>query len=197
MIDEGYIKFKVNWTKTVSLSAAEIAELNHWRQKMYDLNLMGAYENGIGFGNISQRIGQSNQFYISGSKTGNFRTLNANHYSKVTQVVIDENTLDCTGASIASSESMSHAVIYEHCAWVNAVIHVHHLELWKKLLYQIPTTEKGVPYGSPEMAHSIIDLLKNTDAQEQKIFVMEGHEEGIFVFGADLEEAAAVIGTYL
>lgn len=197
MIDEGYIKFQADWAQKNTITDRNIAELNHWRQEMYDLGLIGAYENGIGYGNISQRIGETNQFYISGSKTGNFNTLNASHYATVNTVRIEQNTLTCEGLTIASSESMSHAVIYEECAWVKGVIHVHHLELWKRLLYQVPTTAKGVPYGSPEMAYSITDLLQNTDAQKQRIFVMEGHEEGIFAFGEDLERAASVILQYM
>lgn len=197
MIDEGYIKFNANWTKTAPFANGTIAELNEWRQRMYNLNLIGAYDNGIGFGNISQRLSNTNQFYISGSKTGNFPTLDASHYALVTDVAIQENRLNCEGASMASSESMSHAVIYETCSWVNAVIHAHHLELWQKLLHQVPTTAKGVPYGSPEMATSIIDLLKHTDATSKRIFVMEGHEEGLFTFGESLEAAAEVMLNYL
>lgn len=193
MIDEGYIKFQADWTKTAPLHKVQIEELNHWRQEMYRLHLIGAYENGIGFGNISQRIENSPQFIISGSKTGNFKQLDESHYAVVTNVRIDENQLSCRGATIASSESMSHAVIYEYCDWVKGVIHIHNLALWQNLLYRVPTTAKGVPYGSPEMAYSIIDLLKTTDLQQQRIFVMEGHEEGVFTFGSSLEEAASVI----
>ena len=95
MIDEGYIKFKANWTKTTPIEADKIANLNHWRQEMYRLNLIGAYENGIGFGNISERIKSGNQFYISGSKTGNFDSLDARHYAIVTAVNINQNTYTC------------------------------------------------------------------------------------------------------
>lgn len=197
MIDEGYIKFRANWTPSAPIAQSKIEKLNHWRQAMYRLHLIGAYENGIGFGNISQRIDDSNQFYITGSKTGNFETLDASHFARVTQVNVEQNTLTCVGATIASSESMSHAVIYEHCGWVNGVIHIHNLALWQKLLYQLPTTPAAVTYGSPAMAYAIVDLLENTDATAQKIFLMAGHEEGIFVFGHNLAEAAAVIQSYL
>ncbi|MEM1326368.1 MAG: class II aldolase/adducin family protein [Bacteroidota bacterium] len=197
MIDEGYIKFQASWEQTTPLPDAAIRELNNFRQLMYDHQLIGAYNNGIGFGNISQRIGDSDQFYITGSATGNFRELQATHFSIVTKVDIDQNRLRCKGASIASSESMSHAVIYQTCDWVKAVIHVHDLELWKKLLFQVATTPKSVSYGSPEMAYSIIDLFKNGEAAQERIFAMAGHEEGIFVFGETLEEAAALILSYL
>ncbi len=197
MIDEGYIKFQANWTKTPPLEIAQIKKLNYWRQEMYRLNLIGAYNDGIGFGNISQRIKDSNQFIISGSKTGNFEILDESHYAIVNTVDIDKNELSCEGAVIASSESMSHAVIYEQCSWVNGVIHIHNFALWQKLLYKVPTTAKGISYGSPEMAYSIINLLQSTDLKTQRIFVMEGHKEGVFTFGESLENAAEVIMEWL
>jgi L-ribulose-5-phosphate 4-epimerase len=47
------------------------------------------------------------------------------------------------------------------------------------------------------MAYSIIQLIQETDLLTKKILVMEGHPEGIFVFGADLEEAGQVLIQYL
>ncbi len=191
MIDEGYIKFNPVWTKSEPLAWEKLQELNHWRNVMYEHQLIGAYDNGIGFGNISQRWGQTGQFVISGSATGNFRQLDSQHYSLVTDVEISSNTLYCTGPVVASSESMSHAVIYRECPWVQGVIHVHDLALWQQLLHQVPTTPEAVTYGSPEMAQAIIQLLRETELPTSKLFVMAGHEEGLFTFGKDLSEAAA------
>lgn len=197
IIDEGYIKFQANWQRTTPFPITNFKNLQIWRNQMYNHQLIGAYPNGIGFGNISERIGNSNQFYISGSATGNFPKLTNEHYAKVISFDLQKNSLNCTGPIIASSESMSHAVIYQQCPWVNGVIHIHHLELWKKLLHQIPTTDQTAAYGTPEMAFSIIDLLKNTNLAEVKIFVMEGHEEGVFAFGKDLAKAGKVIFEWL
>ena len=192
-IDEGYIKFTPVWKRSAPLPEAVIEDLNKARQELYDCNLIGAYPNGIGFGNISQRIKGTTQFYISGSATGNYAKLTGAHYSKVRSFDLEKNSLTCSGPIVASSESMSHAVIYQVCDWVNAVIHVHHLEYWQKLLHQVPTTDRSATYGSPEMAFSIIDLLKTTNLPETKLFVMEGHREGIFAFGKNLEEAVRII----
>mgnify|MGYP000424543664 CR=1 FL=1 len=197
MIDEGYIKFKSNWKKTLPLEFSGFKKLNHFRDEMYQLHLIGAYDNGIGFGNISIRKKNSNQFYISGSATGNFSILDNSHYSLVTNISIKDNLLDCMGSIIASSESMSHAVIYKNCPWVNGVIHIHSLALWQKLLYKIPTTSKNIRYGTPEMALAIIELLENEDTLKQKIFAMAGHEEGIFVFGNDLKSAKETLLKHL
>jgi len=189
MIDEGYIKFDAQWTRKPPLPVRQIAHLNAFRQKLYEQRLIGAYPEGIGFGNISCRWEDSDQFIISGSKTGNFPTLDEQHYAMVTEVDASKNWLSCEGPIIASSESMSHAVIYEECPEVQAVIHVHHLQMWQGLLHQVPTTAAAAPYGSPEMVESIRQLLRETALRKQRIFVMEGHREGVFVFGESLEAA--------
>lgn len=197
MTDEGYVKFSADWQHTPPFPEAEIAILNAFRRELYEMGLIGAYENGIGFGNISRRAESGGLCYISGSKTGLLTHLDARHYALVTEVEALENRLSCTGPVMASSEAMSHAVIYEECPEVNGVIHVHDLQLWKSLMHKVPTTDAAAPYGSPEMVESIRQLLEKTDLKARKIFVMEGHEEGVFTFGTDLAEAMAVLKSYL
>lgn len=196
-LDEGYIKFKPNWTPAPPLPESAVFNLNYWRSKMYALRLIGAYDNGIGFGNISERMSAQGEFLISGTATGNFEQLTAAHYALVRAVDIEQNSLDCEGMILASSESMSHAVLYRECPEVHGVIHAHHLQLWQHLLHRVPTTDRSATYGTPEMAKSIIQLLKETPLRSQRIFVMEGHEEGIFAFGESLEAAAAVLVKHL
>lgn len=196
-MDEGYIKFRADWQKGAAFSADKLADLNHWRDRLYGLGLLGAYPDGIGFGNISQRWNAEGQFLISGSTTGNFAQLHSEHYTLVTAVELDQNLLHCRGPIIASSESMSHAAVYLGCTWVNAVFHVHHRGMWERLLHKVPTTATGVTYGTPEMAYSILQLLRETNLPQQRIFVMEGHPEGIFSFGANLDDAGEVLLKYL
>jgi L-ribulose-5-phosphate 4-epimerase len=159
---------------------------------MYTLGLIGESAEGIGYGNISIRHGQ-NQFIISGSATGKIKELNNQHYTLVTGYSIETNSLAATGPIIASSESLTHAVIYDYDKSVNAVIHIHHLGLWKALMNQVPTTENTVEYGTPDMAKEMIRLFKETNLAQQKILVMAGHEEGIITFGKNIEEAGAVL----
>ncbi|MEM6965812.1 MAG: class II aldolase/adducin family protein, partial [Bacteroidota bacterium] len=170
----------------------QIEKLNEWRRKLYEVNLLGVYPDGIGFGNVSQRS-KENNFYITGSKTGRFENLNESHYARVIDFDVQKNWVQCEGQSIASSESMSHAIIYQQYPHVNAVFHVHHLALWKKLLWKIPTTPESAPYGSPEMANEILQLFKTTDVLHTKLFAMAGHREGLFSFGKTLDEAGEVL----
>lgn len=191
-MDEGYIKFNSDWKKTSRLHFSDIENLNVWRQKLYDVNLLGVYPDGIGFGNVSKRA-EGNNFYISGSKTGSIGHLNESNYAEVIDFDVTKNWVQCEGETIASSESMSHAIIYQHYPRINAVFHVHHLELWQKLLWQIPTTPESAPYGSPEMANEILHLFKTTNVMETKLFAMAGHIEGLFSFGETLAEAGEVL----
>jgi len=196
MMDEGYIKFTPHWKETQPYPDLVWNDLNTWRQKVYNQGLIGVYPDNIGYGNISQRLDQT-QFVISGSTTGRIEQLDGQHYSKVIRVDLEENALWCEGPIVASSESMSHAVIYQALPSVNGVIHVHHLGFWEALLQKVPTTGSGIPYGSPGMAYSILDLIEHTALPEVKIFVMEGHREGVFVFGRDLAEADRILNHWL
>lgn len=192
-MDEGYIKFQAVWQQIPPFPEHYVQELIHWRQACYENRWIGMYDNGIGYGNISQRLNDTAQFLITGSATGGLTQLSASAISKVTQVIAEENRLWCEGPIIASSESMSHAAIYEKLPWVQGVIHIHHLDFWKAALHKIPTTDAQAPYGSPAMVDSIIELLETTKLPDSKLFVMEGHEEGIFAFGQHLAEAFGVL----
>ncbi len=192
-MEEGYIKFQVQWTQALPLPLEALQNIIHWRDILYQKDLIGVYENGIGYGNISQRWDMTGEFVISGSATGHLQRLSNQHFTLVKKIDINQDTVWCEGPIVASSETMSHAVIYQACPEVNGVIHVHHTGLWSKLLHKVPTTAASATYGSPEIAYSIIDLLSNTNLRQQKIFVMEGHPEGIFAFGVSLAEAGAIL----
>ena len=192
-MDEGYIKFRPIWEKSANWSSPRVAELIHWRQACYQRAWIGMYDNGIGYGNISIRVNESSSFYITGSATGGIPAIGPESIAKVTKVAALQNKLWCKGPIVASSESMSHAAIYQELDWVKGVIHIHHAGFWEKALHQLPTTAADAPYGSPEMVASITELLRTTTLPEEKVFVMEGHEEGVFAFGEDLPAAFRIL----
>jgi ribulose-5-phosphate 4-epimerase/fuculose-1-phosphate aldolase len=191
MKEEGVIKFNCNWIKSEPLNVEDIKELNDWRDKLYNIGLIGVKE-GIGYGNISIRF-QQNRFIITGSGTGKFKKLTAHHYTQVTDYNLEENTLTTTGPVKASSESLTHAAIYQCEKDINAVIHVHHFNLWNKLLKTFPATSSNVEYGTPAMAAEVLRLFTETNLSGHKIFAMAGHEEGIISFGKDLDEAGEIL----
>ncbi len=146
MIDEGYIKFDLEWIEADSPTAIGVAELRKWRRPLYAAGLIGHYaELNVGYGNISVRSRQKGHFIISGTQTGHIEDPDEQHYALVTDYDIDANRVTCRGPIRASSESMTHAALYELDPNINAVVHVHSAALWQRLLHKLPTTAAGSP----------------------------------------------------
>jgi ribulose-5-phosphate 4-epimerase/fuculose-1-phosphate aldolase len=195
--EEGYIKFNIHWEKRGPVITAPLLKsLNTWRDIMYSLGMVGANEEGIGFGNLSARSGSSHQFYISGTATGKYKKLGRKHFCLVTDHDIPGNSLSCTGPVRASAESMSHAAIYKADPGVGAVFHVHHESLWKSMLDKVPTTPQEAEYGTPEMALALLKMVKQNEIREKRIAVMHGHENGILTWGSDPDEAGKYLLSY-
>ncbi len=195
MIDEGYIKFQCNFTLGEIRDDLDLGELIKVRNELYALGLIGVYPDGIGFGNVSQRI-LNRQFIISSTQTGHISNATKEHFSLVTNYNIENNSVDCVGQLKASSESMTHAAIYECSKEIRSVLHIHSEKYWNELMNKVPTTPKDVPYGTPEMARAVKDLFHTSDLAESKIFVMAGHREGIVAFGLDSLDARRIIREY-
>jgi ribulose-5-phosphate 4-epimerase/fuculose-1-phosphate aldolase len=193
--ETGYVKYECDWEKTDPFDLPQIKYLNLCREKLYQLGYVGAYPNGIGYGNISVRL-EHNLFLITGTSTGNFEVLTNEHYTKVTAYHFAQNRLTCKGPVKASAESLTHAAVYECDMETQAVIHIHDKKMWDKLLGKVPTTSPDVEYGTPQMALEIFRLFKETDVKTSKILVMAGHEEGIISFGKNLNEALEILLSY-
>lgn len=194
MNEEGVIKYKGNWVKAGAVEGNWFHQLDAVRSRLYLQKLIGENQDGIGYGNISMRHHQ-NQFIISGTGTGCIEKLEPSHYTLVTGFDFEQNSLTATGPVMASSESLTHAMIYQTRPGVNSVIHVHHHELWNKLLKTHPSTSKLVPYGTPGMALEMQRLLLSYP--NLSVFAMGGHEEGIIAFGETPEAAEASLMEHL
>lgn len=196
MIDEGYTKFTVVWAERSPLNHPAVAELERWRRPLFEAGLVGHYpESGIGFGNISMRITGSGLFIISGTQTGHLPRTDNRHYALVTRANIEENSVSCTGAVQASSETLTHAAIYELDSTIHAVVHVHNARLWERLKDKAPTTDAEVAYGTPDMAREFKRLYRDTALRDTGVAVMAGHESGLVSIGDHLREAACRILT--
>ncbi len=188
-----YIKFSCERAATEITSFDRLAELNAHRRKLLQFGLIGVDPNGIGFGNLSVREGATDNFYITGSATGGVHELTLAHCAKVVACDFERNRIRYEGSALPSSESLTHAAIYESDATAGAVIHCHDSKLWTVVLNEVPTTSRASEYGTPDMAHEIMRLFTRTGVQSRKIVVMAGHEGGIVTFGKDLEDAFAVL----
>ena len=189
MSETGSIKFKAEQETATLRKFPEFEELNRFRSKLRQLGWLGADENGISFGNLSVRDEGSQQFYITGSGTAHKAELELMDYAKVLSWDPVQNSLRCVGATVASSESLTHASIYEADSTIGAIIHGHCLSIWARLLEEAPATPATIEYGTPAMAHAVRHLFEKTDVSAKKAFAMAGHRGGVIFFGLDLKEA--------
>ena len=184
-----YVKFRYERERAKIAPFDQLAELNECRRKLRELHLIGVYSNGIGFGNLSVRDGATSKFYVSGSATGGLPKLTLADCVRIVACDFEKNSVRYEGFAVPSSETLTHAAIYESDPTTSAVIHCHDSVLWRALLDRAPTTSKAVAYGTPEMAYEIIRLFEISHVRSKKIFVMAGHQGGIVAFGKNLEDA--------
>ncbi len=188
---DGAIKFQCHRENQELFIPEEISkELIYWRDRLYGMGLIGLYPNGIGFGNISVRTPGDDRFFISGSATGGLPELTSQHLVLVEQCDSEKNQVWCRGLIDASSETMSHAAIYQNLQEVKGVIHIHSVKLWEAFFGKLPTTSPSIEYGTPEMALEIGRTIQSARLTSKGILVMGGHPEGLIAFGTSLEEAA-------
>lgn len=161
------------------------------------MDLIGAYENGVGFGNMSMRDNNTSKFFITGSATGEISVLEQGHYVYVDGYNFEDNAVMCSGPLKASSESLTHAAIYKADPGINAIIHVHNMEQWENLKNEVPTTREEFEYGTAGLAMDTFRLFDETDILDKKIMVMAGDKAGLITFGADMDEAINVLMSYI
>ncbi|MDT8439416.1 MAG: class II aldolase/adducin family protein [Wenzhouxiangellaceae bacterium] len=188
MIDEGVIKYRLDWKPGPAAARARVEPLMAWRDKLYRAGLIGHDPtHNVGFGNISLRTPEG--FLISGTQTGHLEFTGPEHYSRVTDYDIDANALTCTGPMPASSEALTHAGLYQLDPDINAVVHVHSNALWRQQRGRLPTTANAITYGTPAMAREFQRLYHTTEFADDGIAIMAGHADGIIAIGRDLDQA--------
>ena len=127
-----YVKFTYQRARADIAPFAALAELIACRRKLLELHLIGRDSNGIGFGNLSVRDGTTRNFCITGSATGGLRKLSLTDCVRVVDCDFKKNWLRYQGTAIPSSESLTHAAIYESDPSTSAVIHCHDSVLWAR-----------------------------------------------------------------
>lgn len=195
---EGVIKFRFNRRPGDAPTLAEVAELEGWRGVLHRLNLVGldpARYGGVGFGNLSRRSRQAPalEFIVTGSGTGARARLAPADYARVTGWSLETNSVESVGPAEPSSESMTHAAIYQAAPGVNWVFHGHCPEIWEQAeALGLPATPAGVEYGTPAMAEAVRALVDRHGAGGL-VLAMAGHRDGVIAMGA----SAPTVGSAL
>ncbi|MCP4193643.1 MAG: class II aldolase/adducin family protein [Planctomycetaceae bacterium] len=192
MIDEGYIKYSANRRDGDVEYTQDVRNLSMVRTTLFNEGLIGVYENGIGFGNVSYRIDE-HSFVISGSATGGEMVLKPEQFAIVESFDLEKNSVNVVGKIDASSESMSHGAVYEAMPEVNTVIHVHSRKIFDYMLEKhYPKTPKEITFGTPELATSIKKVILGNKSPNG-VLVTEGHDEGVIVYAVNLDIAYDLI----
>jgi len=189
---EGVVKYDLTFNKSKVLKASVIAPIESCRSRLYTMGLIGAYPDGVGYGNISLRR-RGERFVITGTQTGHLARLTPRHYSLVEACDDRSFCLQASGAARPSSEALTHGTVYGLSPKIRAVIHIHSMALWRFMLSGEYLQTANVEYGTTEMIEEVIRIYSDTDPLSNPIFAMAGHEEGIICFGRDMDEAERVL----
>lgn len=197
---EGVIKFALHHTQGDAGPANhELEDLLGWRAVFFDLGWIGQVTHrydGLGFGNVSVRASPgvpprgARPFWVSATQSSGEGSVNFRHFSKVFRWDLKRHAIWSIGEMHPSSESITHALIYDLAPHARCVIHTHDPVLWRcAMKLGLPTTPPHVAYGTAEMALAVAKLFEHPSI-ERGIFSMLGHEDGVVAFGRSPGEAA-------
>lgn len=205
---EGVVKYRAEHREVGLAGAPEeglvpvAAALAAWRHPLRGLGWIGQDPErygGYGFGNLSARVAEG--FLVTGSQTGGVHRLDLDGFALVERWDLAANRLWSRGRVPASSESLTHAALYQASAAaaspVGAVFHVHAPELWREREgLGLPVTDPAVPYGTPEMAAEVVRAWRRLEEAERStsgLLAMGGHEDGLLAWGPAPERAGQAL----
>lgn len=197
---EGVIKFRLIFDdRPLQLQASILEPLNRFRSELIKARLIGEdperYD-GYGFGNISIRLPEhAHHYLITGTQTGKLPALILEDCACIIASDTNQNTLHAYGNTRPSSESMTHAALYESNEKLNCVVHVHSPEIWQfSDALELPSTAAEIPYGTVAMAEAVQELACQHRHQPGSfVFAMKGHQDGIVATGADIESCTRAL----
>ena len=200
---EGTIQFAYELAERSStdlLAPPLVASLSAWRTMLKRLQLLGQLPDrydGFGYGNLSGRTAQEQEFVITASQTSGVTNLLEEHLVTITGYNLSRFWVDAIGQQPPSSETLTHAMIYAADSRINWVFHVHCPEIWENSqALGIPSTGADVGYGSLEMVGAVADLLGNSQSRPL-VFTTQGHHDGVFALGANARDTGGLLMVYL
>lgn len=190
---EGVIRFRFDHRREAlpEALAALAADLAGWRRALVAAGVVGrdpARYGGFGFGNLSARTARGEAppgrraFLVTGSQTGHLADLDLAGFALVESWDAAGHRLASRGLAAPSSESLTHAALYDASPAIGAVFHVHAPALWAgRGSAALPATAAGIDYGTPEMAAEVARLARHLGGSG--LLAMSGHEDGLVAWG--------------
>ncbi len=166
------VKFQTKILYRATPQDKRIDEIRKWAKIFHANNLTPIIESNISCGNLSFRINPGeNKFIITCSQMGFNKELSEDAFAQVFDCNFEQGVVFALGEREPSSESMLHFAIYKSRPEVNAIFHGHSakiLENYSSL--KLVETVKEQPYGTPELAFEVLDVLKDNN-----FVVMKNH----------------------
>lgn len=201
---EGVIRFRFDHRREAlpEAFAALAEELAGWRRALVAAGVVGrdpARYGGFGFGNLSARTASGGEepagrraFLVTGSQTGHLADLDLAGFALVESWDAAAHRLASRGLAAPSSESLTHAALYDASPAIGAVFHVHAPALWaRRGSAALPATAAGIDYGTPEMAVEVARLARHLG--RSGLLAMSGHEDGVVAWAADPHTAGRTL----
>jgi len=143
-------------------SHKQLCELKKWCAVFHDRNFAPPYPGGSS-GNLSIRVEPGKpEFIITGTATSLKEDMPNSDFVIIEKCNAENNRAYSHGVKEPSSETLLHDAIYKARPEINAVFHGHSPEILEMANFLgIPATEHELPYGTTEVADSVIAILKD------------------------------------
>ncbi len=181
--------------------APVLQALRGWRSVLRRLGLVGQTPDrygGLGFGNLSARHPDDpDQFVITASQTAGVPELEEGDLVRILHSSTSRFWVDALGHQPPSSETLTHAMIYQADPAIGWVLHGHSPDIWQRAdELGLPVTPESVAYGSVDMVSAVASLLE-ARTERPLVFVTLGHEDGVFACGRTAAEAGGALAAAL
>jgi ribulose-5-phosphate 4-epimerase/fuculose-1-phosphate aldolase len=206
---EGVVRFAVKHRES-RLDERVLGEtartLAAWRSVLAHLRLLGrdpARYEGLGYGNVSARVGPfgdvargQRRFLVTGTQTAGSAHATLREFCLVESWDLGGNAVTSTGLVGPSSESLTHAALYDASPAIRVVLHAHAPELWRQArVLGLPATDPSAANGTPAMAREVARLYREGTFASTRVAAMGGHEDGVIAFGESADVAGAALVT--
>lgn len=158
-------------------------------------------QKGVAYGNMSWKPKdlEIGEFILIGTQTSRKSSITKDDLVLILDCSFKTNLVEYAGKIEPSTEALTHTAIYwygaENGRKIGAVIHAHHALIWKYMLdNDYLRTGSKAKAGTLELVKEIQLIM---EVGSQIGFAMEGHKNGIWVYGEDLHEVRDILDELL
>lgn len=204
---EGLIRFRLEHASRPLAAPAHAAlarELAAWRRVLRRLGVLGrdpARYGGLAFGNASARLAPFagvpaglRRFLVTGSQTGGRADVSLREFALLECWDLAAHRATSSGEVTPSSESLTHAALYDASEEIRAVLHAHAPELWRHArALGVPVTDPAAANGTPAMSAAVARLGRDGALAHTGVAAMGGHEDGVLAWGTSPADAGVAL----